>query len=188
MKYKWDFHCRAFEPADAESVLELERRLYGPRHAITPDDLEHMHQAKQDFELRVGGLPGIPLGFACWTYLKGRAILLRMNVHPAWRRQGLATQLLEPLDISLLCGIVEELLALVPEKSTAMQLFLQSQGYTAVSIEECRLALFFHATAYRFSKRREPQRPPIRFGRNRIAKFLPLLGQARNAHKTEKGA
>ena len=162
----FQFSVRPYVWQDAEEVMAIERRMMG-RFAVAAHDLGWMHKHPKSYGIRVAITSGLVVGWIAWASHSGRAMLCRLSVHPAFLRLGVADRLLLPLQLALESQTLSEVLADVPAFCLNAQLFFRAEAFTCVSIENNPA---WGNEVYRFSARREPQRPPIRFI-NRVAKF-----------------
>jgi ribosomal protein S18 acetylase RimI-like enzyme len=120
-----------FAPLDFAELLAIENASYPnpwPRRAfidiISPDCL--LRTAK-----RAGNAS--PLGYLLYSRRNSRFVIVKLAVDPIYRRQGIATELLQELILRL--NLKRPRIDIyIAESNLPAQMFLKARGFTAISI------------------------------------------------------
>jgi ribosomal-protein-alanine N-acetyltransferase len=129
------FKLRTYEPADFEVLYQIDQLCYEPEIAYSRRELRH-YMRFPGLECVVAEADSQLVGFCLATSEEGLGYVITMDVLPDYRRHGVASALLETVELRLAARHVGEVWLETATDNDAAIAFWQRHGYRKHGVRE----------------------------------------------------
>lgn len=120
---------------DLQDVLAIEAASFRP--SWDEAEFRRLLRARNMMGLVATDARNTPIGFVLYQLRQYQIRIVRLAVHPAYRRIGIGTDMVERLKDKLTNQRRDHMRVDVPESDLGAQLFLRACGFRAVRVERC---------------------------------------------------